>query len=163
LATGLQSGTVWNYQEYLFKKAQEPKDRNAQDEPVLKSIDLVIQSLQMIQSILKTLVKKHTVPKGFTPGPVNQRHLSGETLSIPYLEQSIEQRDIFMGRTLGETLFAIIEIINSLLTYFQSDQSVSESEGLIALDRELFALAKIVKRIGTPGYYQRVKLRYQLS
>ena len=88
----------------------------------------------------------------------NRRFKNDTGVSIAYEHQPKDTIERKHG-----ILFAIIEIINSLLTYFQSDQSVSESEGLIALDRELFALAKIVKRIGTPGYYQRVKLRYQLS
>src|SRR5690606_25840161 len=105
----------------------------------LATIDVVLNSIHMIHSLLQTVLKKHVPPvsDGIAVPPISARQISGDKLSIPHAQTTIETRDSLMGKTVSEALFYVLDVLSQYLMVVHPDAAVLKDEDAEDVDAEL--------------------------
>jgi len=131
---------------------------------VLHVFDHCIFQYQQIFQVLSSILKKHT-SSIINPNnvPINSRLLTGEKLTIPHIQELLDQRDIFMGRSLGESLFILQDMLIQFLNIIKPKALENNQTGIEDIDSELISIQKMIRRISSPEYYKRLREKYKLK
>ncbi len=164
LAACLKEHPHFSVDQLTATRAVPLEDLTDMQKKILAGFDGVLQPLLMIHGLLQKIIQKHVPPPpSVKPGPITIRQTTGETLSIPFSQEFIDQRDVLMGKTVSEALFSLQDILTQFLMILQPETSNIRNLDLEEIEREIFALAKLIKRIGTKEYFQTIRKKYRLS
>jgi hypothetical protein len=169
LGTYLKKYGTINQQQLIPSKDQQfflerVEGTSEELKELVNLFDHCIFQYQQIFQVLSSVLKKHSGTQLTSNNvPINSRLISGEKLTIPHIQELVDQRDIFMGKSLGESLFMIQEMLLQFLNLIKPSAIEKDQSNIEDLNLEILSLQKMIRRIGSPEYYKRIREKYQLK